>query len=597
MNGAMAHRGPDDSGVFSHDDVTLGNVRLSIIDLTKAGKQPMSNENSTMWLVYNGEIYNYQSLRKQLQERGHVFKSQTDTEVVIHAYEEWGCSCVERFNGMWAFAIYDKTEGILFLSRDRYGIKPLYYFTDGQRFIFSSEIKPILLHDMDVAPNTRIIIEFLASGLVDHSMETFFANISRVMPGESLVYHLSSGILDRCRWYNPFVLPQVAAFSDEKELSGRVRDMFVDSVRFCLVSDVPIGSCLSGGIDSSSAVAVMRRLGQDVQLHTFSMVFPGLKIDETAYVDEVVATTKAVSHKVTPSVDGLLLELEDLIRTQEEPFQSPSIYGQYKVMELAHINNMKVLIDGQGGDEVLAGYPHHYLSYVAELILRSRIGEALRMLRTGTASPLSFIEYTLPRLLEGSHLSKIVLRALRRKRMKYLNAVPTLESMLAPFNRSWDLRQALLCDLVNSLPCLLRYEDKNSMRWSIESRVPFLDYRFVELLSAIPSNLKIREGMTKYCFRVAMDGIVPRRILERRDKIGFATPDSEWLGSREFLSVFERVFNSNEFASREYWMQSEVVRMLKRFSRYGDDLGYVLWRVLIVELWLRMFIDQRTRAS
>lgn len=377
MNLVLQHRGPDDQSTYIDDKVSLGHCRLAIIDLSPAGRQPKCNEDASIWIVFNGEIYNFQEIRSLLEMAGHRISSNSDTEVIIHAYEEWGTDCVERFNGMWAFAIYDKKKGTIFLSRDRFGVKPLYFCQDEKGLIFSSEIKGILQHSISRIPNDKVVYDFLILGFVDHSPDTFFQDINRLMPGESMIYDLSRGVTNKFRWYDLANRLLDAGKITEEVAAKRIRDLFEDSVRYRLISDVPVGSCLSGGIDSSAIVHAMRNLKDDGEIKTFSMVFPGKKQDESTFIDEVVAATKVEAHKVSPSTEDLLGDLYDLIRTQEEPFGSLSIYGQYKVMHLANRSGMKVLLDGQGSDEIFAGYFIYYKYYLFESLLHLRIGEAI----------------------------------------------------------------------------------------------------------------------------------------------------------------------------------------------------------------------------
>lgn len=274
MGKAIGHRGPDDSGSYVDDWTSLGSVRLSIIDLTPAGRQPMSNEDESIWIVYNGEVYNYLELRKILVGLGHTFKSNTDTEVIVHAYEEWGVECVHRFNGMWAFALYDKQRCSLFLSRDRFGIKPLYYYSQGRRFTFSSEIKGILEHSIPRSPCDKSIREYLSLGHVDNGRETFFSDIQRLMAGENLLLDLGSGAFQLSKWYDLRRFASRRTVDKDFNPAESMRNHLLASVRYQLVADVPIGSCLSGGIDSSSIVCSVHSIDPERKIKTFSLVFP-----------------------------------------------------------------------------------------------------------------------------------------------------------------------------------------------------------------------------------------------------------------------------------------------------------------------------------
>ena len=601
MNVALQHRGPDDQSTYVDDEVSLGHRRLSIIDLSPAGRQPKCNEDESIWIVFNGEIYNFQEIRATLEKSGHQFSSDTDTEVIIHAYEEWGTSCVERFNGMWAFAIYDKNKGILFFSRDRFGVKPLYFCRNEKGLVFSSEIKGILQHPIRCAANEKAIYDFLALGFVDHLQQTFFQDIDRLMPGESMIYSFSQGSMEKFRWYELNQVPAGMEKMTEEEAAKRIRELFEDSVRYRLISDVPVGSCLSGGIDSSSIVHAMRKNSETSEIKTFSMVFPGKKQDESSFINEVVAATKVEAYNVSPSTEDLLRDLYDLIRTQEEPFGSLSIYGQYKVMQLANRSGMKVLLDGQGSDEIFAGYFIYYKYYFFESLLHLRMGEAIETAKRMNSKLQDILLFPAMTILSTLGLSQGILRNLWLSRLKYLKGFDEVVLANPLTDRGFDLNRALYSDLISySIPQLLRYEDKNSMRWSIESRVPFLDYRLVELAMSLPSGYKIRLGTTKYILRKAMKGLVSDRILNRRDKIGFAAPDEDWLMSPDFVNMARQIFASSKFRDRKYWNSEEVIHMLEEHLGVGSksrkNHSEMLWRIINVELWLRTFIDSHCSA-
>jgi asparagine synthase (glutamine-hydrolysing) len=596
MNQSLRHRGPDDQNTYIDGKISLGHCRLSIIDLSPAGRQPKSNEDGSIWIIFNGEIYNFQEIRAILEKSGHKFSSNTDTEVIVHAYEEWGTNCVERFNGMWAFAIYDKNKSILFFSRDRFGVKPLYFCRHEKGLVFSSEIKGILQHDTKRVPNDMAVYDFLVLGFVDHLPDTFFQGIERLMPGESMIYELSSGTLKRFRWYDLHSKMMRAEKLSEEKAAKNIRELFMDSVRYRLISDVPVGSCLSGGIDSSAIVYAMRKLNETAEVKTFSLIFPGNKLDESDYIKEVVKATKVKGYAVSPTTEDLIRDLDDLIQTQEEPFGSMSIYGQYKVMELAHKNDMKVLLDGQGSDEIFAGYFVYYKYLLFESLLRLRLKEFKTTSKAIKNKINDMVIFPAMTILSKMGLSEGPLQDFWLSRKKYLNKSDGIK-LANPLNeRGFDLNRALYSDLTQySIPQLLRYEDKNSMRWSIESRVPFLDYRLVEYAMSLPSSYKIRKGTTKYILRKALKDLVSDRILGRRDKIGFATPDEDWLMSPAFIELAKEILNSKKFRSRKYWRQSEVLHLLNEHlesdSKHRTNQSDVLWRIINIELWLRTFID------
>jgi len=596
MNHSLRHRGPDDQNIYVDDNISLGHCRLSIIDLSFAGRQPKSNEDGSIWIIFNGEIYNFQEIRAILEKNGHKFSSNTDTEVIVHAYEEWGTDCVERFNGMWAFAIYDKSRNIIFFSRDRFGVKPLYFYRHEKGLVFSSEIKGLLQHNITRVPNDKAVYDFLILGFVDHLPETFFQGIDRLMPGESMIYELTRGTMKKFRWYDLDSKMMGTNKISEKEAAKKIRELFIDSVRYRLISDVPVGSCLSGGIDSSAIVYAMRKLNETIEIKTFSLIFPGKKLDESEYINEVVKATKVEGNSVCPTTEDLIRDLNDLIQTQEEPFGSMSIYGQYKVMELAHENDMKVLLDGQGSDEIFAGYFIYYKYYLFESLFHLQTKEIEKTSKAIKNKLNDLILFPVMTILSKMGLSEGPLKNVWLSRMKYLKGLDKNKLANPLKDRGFDLNRALYSDLTRySIPQLLRYEDKNSMRWSIESRVPFLDYRLVELAMSLPSCYKIRKGTTKYILRKALKDLVSDRILGRRDKIGFATPDVDWLISPAFNEMAKEILKSNKFKSRKYWAQDEVLHLvdehLGKDCNHRKNYSNVLWRIINVELWLRSFID------
>jgi asparagine synthase (glutamine-hydrolysing) len=578
MNEAIAHRGPDDHGVYTDETVSLGNRRLAIIDLSPSGRQPMSNEDETIWITYNGEVYNFQEIKKDLEKKGHVFTSKSDTEVIIHGYEEYGIDILHRLNGMFAFVIYDSDGKNLILARDRFGIKPLYYYWHHGNFIFCSEIKGILIHDIERSPNNKMIFEYLQNGMFDYCEETFFENICRVLPGTYVVFDLKTHTITKERWYS---LKDKTVLDPQK-----IKDSFFNSVTYRLVSDVPVGSCLSGGIDSSSIVCTMKEVSPHTDIKTFSAVFPGTSIDESKYIKKVVEKTEVHSETIVPDVETLIEELDDLIWTQEEPFMSTSIYAQYSVMKLAHNNGMKVLLDGQGGDELLAGYLNYFSYYFLELLTTLK----WKLLVCEAVSYIKQHKNVIPMF---QLLSNIVTLGFKPRgfmhtwmNKEFFNQYSRLRTPEVTLNEK--LVEALT---YSTIPGLLRYEDKNAMRWSVETRLPFLDHTFVERVLYIPPTHKIKKGITKYIFRKALQDVLPEEIRERTDKIGFATPEDQWFQSEKFTELAENILDSDSFKKREYWDEEKVKKAFEKFKKGKKRLNRTVWKWINLELWLRMFID------
>ena len=610
MNQLLRHRGPDDEGYLIADtkagifsprtgdetipalrnrlesvskmngfapNLVFGHRRLSIIDLSEKGHQPMTRDGN--WIVYNGEIYNYIELRRELTTFGHSFETGSDTEVILTAYQEWGFDCLHRFNGMWAFAIWDNQRKQLFCSRDRFGIKPFYFHLSKKHFVFASEIKAILASSLSkVEPNDRAIYEFLTYGLVDHLKETFFRDIYRLVPGEYLLIN-NSGVSIFYSWWklNGREVP-----SDTREA---FRQLFKDSIRLRLRSDVPVGSCLSGGLDSSYVVSQMAELGDTV--NTFSAVYgKGLHGDESEFIDEVVQKVGATKHTVIPGPIELKRELQDLIYHQEEPFGSTSIFAQWKVMELARSREVTVLLDGQGADEQLGGYNKYFGIFFGILFKRFKwiklansLIDYLRLHKKRNIFAHT-IYYTLPQKLRKIARNRLVpLKTEFRKKYTHCH----------PDDYPDNFNEVLKYFIVNSLPQLLRYEDKNSMAFSRETRLPFLDYRLVELIYSLPVDDKIDRAVTKIIMRKAMKGIVSERIRNRHDKVGFETPELEWF-RRELKPYIMSILNSDRFSTRPYW-DSEKIKAVYESLMQGRSNSNMIWRFISVELWLRSFID------
>lgn len=590
MNTIIKHRGPDDEGMLIEKNITLGHVRLSIIDLSNAGHQPMSNENGKIWITYNGEVYNFQELRSDLLKKGHVFKSNTDTEVIIHSYEEYGFGCVNKLNGMWAFCILDLNKNILFLSRDRLGIKPLYYYFNENKFIFSSEIKAILSHSIGIKSNKALIFDFLYYNLCDHTEETFFKDIKNLKPSNNLILYLRTNTIQLQKYYN---LEQEIRI--EKSDAQKTRDLFYDSVKKTLISDVDVGSCLSGGLDSSSIIFAINAMVPNTKIKTFSLVLPGDKFDEKIYQNEVNSISNSDNYSISPKPGELVEDIYDLIYTQEEPFGGISIYGQYRVMKLANQNNMKVLLDGQGADEILAGYHDFFAFYYFELLKNMKIMKFLREIKNYYSKSKSImpIMWLFLRLIPA-FLKRILYTHIK---VPYLsqNFIKTYRHRIDVRWHISTLNEALIKSLfIYSLPHLLRFEDKNSMRFSIESRVPFLDYRFIEYILSTPVNCKIHNGITKYNFREAMKDILPNKIRNRYDKIGFSISEEDWLKDDKLKEFIWGVINSESFKNREYWDWLKVRKIYMKTLNGKTSKMFVgtdIWRCVCMEIWMRVFID------
>ncbi|MCX8110002.1 MAG: asparagine synthase (glutamine-hydrolyzing) [Syntrophorhabdaceae bacterium] len=593
----MNHRGPDDEGFYVDDEVSLGHRRLSIIDLTSAGRQPMTDSEARYYLIFNGEIYNYIELKDELKRKGHRFSTDTDSEVIIYAYKEWGEKALNRFNGMFAFCIYDSVEKRLFLARDRFGVKPLYYQFHNNRFIFSSEIKPILLlSDRAPAPHETAIFDYLLYNFYNYSENTFFEGIYSLLPGHYMFFDLVEKQLSVKRWYDiPLENRWTGGFEDA---SDKFRELFVDAIRLRLRSDVEIGTCLSGGLDSSSIVCNLKQFGPRFtdRFKSFSVVFDDPSIDESPYIHEVIHHGDFEGYFTTPSVDDLLNDVTDLITHQEEPFGGTSIFAQWCVMKLTHSHNVKVLLDGQGGDELLGGYPFFFAYLFLEKLKKMKLIELLgeirgyrRHFREHDAF-LMIILLMLSPSLKVMAMSRYFHSAINKDFIKRYAKDSVYPSVMYSLT---DLNKALYNRMRFSLPQLLREEDKNSMSFSIEARLPFLDYRVVEFLFSLPSDFKLHNGLSKHILRESMRGVLPEKIYRRTLKLGFPTPLEEWIRDERFGRFMEDVIFSETSKKRGYYDMDILRQVFEGHRRRRLDATQILWKTFNLEMWFKIFIEKK----
>jgi asparagine synthase (glutamine-hydrolysing) len=649
MMDLLSHRGPDDEGYLLVNieretaiscrgkatnpalglppvenyirepfNLALGHRRLAIINLSSGGHQPMSSIDKRLWIVFNGEIYNYLELRNELTAMGYRFNNDTDTEVILAAYDAWGVGCLLRFNGMWAFALWDSAYQRLLCARDRFGIKPFYYYFDGRQFRFASEIKAIL-PNFATPPiaNDHIIFDYLAHGQVGHSTETFFRGIHQLAPAHYLVFDVNdlqsnavAELAPRRYWdLNPEY--RIEGLTDT-QYARRFYELLEDSIRLHLRSDVPIGSCLSGGLDSSTIVCIanclLRQDGTSTapieDCHkTFSSCFDDERFDERQYITEVLALIGAESNYVFPDGRHLVQELSQIVRHQDEPFGSTSIYAQWSVFCRAAERGIKVMLDGQGGDELLAGYLSYYPYYHLDLLARGAwktfwnewrhylayqhqapIPSLHTLFTIGTSAWLNGPKHLIKQLL-GTSANKLYPWLLR----DYIRMYAHKENR---YTSKFDclFREALYQDLVGWLPSLLRYEDRDSMAFSIEARVPFLDYRLVEYVFALPADQKIRAGLTKFILREATRGVIPAKVRQRTDKMGFETPEAIWF--RQYLAMFAReVIHSVPQPVKVYFDPLQVERLIDEATQEeaSDRTCNTLWRILNLCLWFDIF--------
>jgi len=576
---ALAHRGPDGRGVYEDDGVCLGHLRLAIIDLSDAGLQPM--ERDGVQLLHNGEIYNYVELREELRAKGHRFSSGTDSEVLLAAYREWGVRCVERFNGIWAFVIWDAPRRTLFCSRDRFGVKPLYYRLDRGRFAFASEPFPL----RQEGANLAAVREYLEHGYLDHGDETFFAGVRRLPPAHCLELE-PSGLRLWPYW-------RLEPRDPPAEPVAAVRETFLDAVRLQLRSDVPVGTCLSGGIDSSAISVGVAHQGHSRQ-KTVTAYFEDAGFDERPFARAVVDRTGADAHWVTFSAADLVADLPAIVQAQGEPFGSTSICAGWYVMREARRAGLTVMLDGQGGDEIFAGYRAFFGYRLADLLRSGHVLEAgaeLRAFAAANGARWGAVAFAAPHVPERARLAA---------RARLRGAAGLIATDLPPRHEHADVNGAAFPDRLRrqlhlvlsrrGLPELLRYEDRNSMAHSLEARVPFLDHRLVELAFSLDGGQLIRRGETKSVLRRALVDMLPPEVRARRDKLGFVTPEHRFLrGALGDLAA--DVFASQAFRERGFVDAEAARRRLERHRSGRLRAGMELWRALNLELWAQRFLD------
>ena len=579
----LNHRGPDDFGCETYDalngnEVKLGHTRLSIIDLSRSGHQPMSTRDGRLTIVFNGEIYNYKEIREELKKKAYVFTTETDTEVLLNAFHCWGIDCLKKIVGMFAFVVLDRVNNKLVLVRDAFGIKPLYYAFKDKSLICASEIGAIsaLLKDKP-KPDFQSAYDYLVHGEYDSSERTFIDGIKTLRPSSYIEYDLITNILSSPkRWWTPVIKENKNIIFEEAV--KKVRELFLESVKLHLRSDVPIGAALSGGVDSSSIVCAMRFLEPSQPIHTFSYIAKGTNKSEEKWVNIVNEFIGAIPHKVTANSEDLLGDLEVLIKAQGEPFSTPSIYAQYRVFKEAKEQGIIVMLEGQGADELLAGYSGYPGERIQSLLEENKPLKAFRFLNNWSKYPgrkkLQGLLYFGIKLLP-----KFAFRVARGFmgrsfepnwiNIHYLKkqGVLTFENRaaLTSENKGRRVIERLSSSLMNrGLSSLLRHGDRNSMHFSIESRVPFLTIELAEFLYSLPEEYLISlSGETKSIFRQAMKNIVPMEILCRKDKIGFDPASENWksLYLREILDIcqnhkFSFMFNQkklNNLTEPQLW--------------------------------------------
>jgi asparagine synthase (glutamine-hydrolysing) len=591
LAGAASAQGPFTAG-FAH-------TRLSIIDLSHASDQPMLAPDGRCALAYNGEIYNYLELKHTLIELGHEFHTTGDTEVVLHSYMQWGERCVERFVGMWAFAILDLSRTALLLSRDRFGIKPLYYWYAGNTFCFASEIKALrAVPRVEPEPDPTTVARYLSSGVVDDTDRTFFAGILQLPAAHNMTISLDGALRTRrWRYWEP---PPNGCDEPVDDPIARFRAGLEASILLHLRSDVAVGTCLSGGLDSSSIVSLAAEMRASSRVptythHGFGYVPHDARYSEQPYMDAVSRKAGAKLTYVRPSFARFKDMIVPVVRHHDEPFGSTSMVAQWFVFEQAREAGIKVMLDGQGADETLGGYPIYLRTLAVQLVRARRLLEFARFSaahkRELGRTPISLravASSKAPRRVRAlgaaTHLMSPSVDDLAADLVR--PELKTAELSPAQSTRASSLNELLARQTMStSLPALLRVEDRNSMYHSIEARVPFLDHRLVELAFRLPPELKIHGARTKYVLREALAGVLPERVRTRTDKIGFrADPRVTWMLASEHRDAVV----ANRTTYEERWFEPSAVARVLDPTHGSPEQESLAWRVMNVKLWLRM---------
>ena len=601
----LHHRGPDDRGLEtfsipncsdgSAGSLFLGHTRLSIIDLSPSGHQPMLSSDGRYTIIFNGEIYNYIELRSELKSAGYGFTTDTDTEVLLAAWRHWGVGGLHRLTGMFSFAVYDRQDQSLTLVRDAFGIKPLFLSYDSKGFFcFASEVSALIeLLEHRPKESSQRAYDYLVHGRYDDGEDTFYEGVRHLLPGHWLRLDLRLGTFGKPhRWWWPSI--EVRSDLSFEDAAAQLREMFLKNVRLHLRSDAPLGAALSGGLDSSAVVCAMRYLEPNMPIHTFTYVARGSAVDEERWADIVNVHVGAIAHKIFVSPNELADDLDDLIRAQGEPFGSTSIYAQYRVFKAAREAGITVTLDGQGADELLAGYRGYPDSFLRSLLeqrdymaVPSFVWEWSKWPNRGMKPAL----FMLGSAVSSQRFKNFIRRLIGERPIPpWLNTdwVNTT-AVRAHFSESQisnsecngrRLVEQLRFALTGSgLAALLRHGDRNSMRWSVESRVPFLTTDLAEFLLRLPeSYLLSKKGETKHIFRAAMRGLVPDSILDRRDKIGFQTPEHEWLGvPHSKASTWFNLLKNAKFLDPNESKKSSTKKNSDRFP---------VWRTVNYQAWL-----------
>jgi asparagine synthase (glutamine-hydrolysing) len=585
----MKLRGPDDEGYFIDNNIGLGFVRLSILDLSEAGHQPMHSEDNRYVIIFNGEVYNYIEIRKELEGK-YNFRSNSDTEVILNSYIEWGEKCLDQLNGMFAFVIYDKETKKIFGARDRFGIKPLYYYQDKDQFIFASDF-PSILKVMPIQPTQDdvVIMNYLLTNRTNYSKDTFFKEIKRIEHGNS--FTIEDNQVTIKNWYDIEKSQLSEHFDSSKDYYQELKR----SINIQLRSDVPVGVCLSGGLDSSSITSLILKEFNSDNLNSYSSVFEkGDKGDESEYI-ELYKKEQLKMHFTKPTAISLKKDLEDFVDTLCEPVPDTSIYSAYKVMELAK-EHSTVVLNGQGADEVLGGYDYFYGAYLKELLIHFKWGKFLKhLISLKRFNGLMInLKYLLFFLSPKKTKLKILLKRNNFVSKDYYNKYKEeSHKLIENFYQFKTVNEFYKKHLKYKFEHLLIWADKLGMRFSLETRFPFIDHLLIEKTLNTNQEDILKHGWTKSILRESFQGILFDEIRMRRLKVGFETPEKNWFKSEELKPLLLDVFQSESFKKRPYFEKGKIMKLYQDHIDGKEDNSTIIWKAFHLELWFRRFIDNK----
>lgn len=587
----VSYRGPDASGYLAINmkenilnnkdrfDVFLGHRRLSIIDLSSEGNQPLTNDNN-IWIIFNGEIFNYIELRTELETKGYHFKTKTDTEVILNVYKEYGEQGFSKFNGMWAFAIVDLLNKKLILSRDRFSIKPLYFINTHKKLYFASEIKQLLplLEKKEI--NKDVMFKYLRQRLLDYNAETFFKGIYKVKPMHNIIIDLVKDEIKEIKYWDYSVeeIPE-----DENEVAKKFRDLFIDSVKIRLRSDVPIGGLLSGGLDSSSICVITNELTNG-SFSCFSVVSKDKKYSEEKFVDILKDNKNLKVEKLFLESESSWKRMEELIQYYDEPFGGFSVIAQNQMFEQIKKNTgVTVILSGQGGDEILGGYRKFFFFYLQEELKKGNIFNVFKNIIFSAVYGTVLWQFSL------SEAKRYI--PFMQHNYDPIEDILLIKGELEPIWKVKNFKDRQKLDISKySVPALAHYEDRNSMAYSLETRLPFLDHRLVNFALNIPPSMKIKNGWTKYILRKSMTEL-PKEISWRRDKQGFITPEEKWL-KYDFNEKIMNLFMSSRLNELKLIDKNKLLDLYKNFLRGDNRISSSdIARFVIAELWVRKNIE------